>query len=62
MVYICVVDVHTIIIFGFYQWKRVLTSSTIMGLKCKLYLKVRHNGFHTSLLRAVEVVVAVAGW
>ena len=41
MVYICMVDVNTIITFGFYQWKRVLASSTIMGLKCKLYLKVR---------------------
>ena len=43
MGYICTVDVKTIITFGFYQWKRVLASSTIMGLKCKLYLKVCHK-------------------
>lgn len=41
MGYTCMLDVKTIITFGFYHWKRVLESSTIMGLKCKLYLKVR---------------------
>ena len=40
MVYISMVDVNIIITVGFYQWKRVLACSTIMGLKCKLYLKV----------------------
>jgi hypothetical protein len=34
------VDVDTIITLGFYQRKRVLASSTIIGLICKLYLKV----------------------
>jgi hypothetical protein len=46
------VGVNTIITFGFYQWKRVLASLTIMGLKCKLYLRVRHMCLNIPILGA----------
>jgi hypothetical protein len=52
----CMVDMNTIITFGFYQWKNVLASSSIMGLKCKLYLKVRPNSLESRELRVTLLV------